>query len=317
MLEKTMANFAILRIGKIKSAASVKGMLKHNFRTIDTPNADAELTPSNQHVAAKSVDDGMRLYRDRLPDKIRKNAVHAIDYMITTSPEATKEANAACLREGLAWVAEKHGKENIIMASKHNDETTPHMHIVVVPIDEKGKLNARSFIGGSKHRMSDLQDEFINRIQGKGIDLDRGIKGSRAKHQTIKEWNASREAIENTTESQIKAAIADHLTPRKKSFLKESELEATKRALGTVQEFTVKQQSSITALKYENERAKQTLKRNQGLVDQAVKIRGEVSLGKTAELDKLTAKADEKRLSIEAQKERVAKSRSRDNGMER
>lgn len=286
-------------------------MLKHNFRTIDTPNADEELTPSNIHVAAKSVDDGMRRYRDRLPDKIRKNAVHAIDYMITTSPEAKPKENAACLREGLNWIIEKHGKENIVMASKHMDETTPHMHIVVVPIDEKGKLNARHFIGGSKHRMSELQDEFIEHLHDKGVSLDRGIKGSRAKHRSIKEWNASRQAIENTTESKVKAAIADHLTPRKKNILKESELEATKRALGSVQEFAVKQQGSIQALKSENERSSQTLKRNQHLVGKYSKLESEVSKGKTSELDKLTAKAEKVKLSREAVQER-SKSRGGD-----
>ena len=72
-----MAKFAILRTGKLKSAASVKGMLKHNFRTIDTPNADSKLTIDNEHLSAISVDDGMRRYREALPDKVRKNAVHA------------------------------------------------------------------------------------------------------------------------------------------------------------------------------------------------------------------------------------------------
>jgi hypothetical protein len=183
-----MANFAILRTGKIKSAASAKGMLKHNFRAIDTPNADDERTADNEHLAAVSVEDGMRRYRELMPAKIRKNGVHLIDYMITTSPEASKEANAAALQEGYNWVAETYGKDKIVMASKHLDETTPHIHILVAPIDEKGKLNARHFIGGSKHRMTELQDEFHARLVDKGIKLDRGIKGSKAKHQTIKKF---------------------------------------------------------------------------------------------------------------------------------
>ena len=98
-------------------------MLKHNFRTIDTPNADSKLTADNEHLSAVSVDDGMRRYRDALPEKVRKNAVHAIDYMITTSQGATNEAKEATMREAYDWLAERHGKENIIMASKHRDET--------------------------------------------------------------------------------------------------------------------------------------------------------------------------------------------------
>lgn len=178
-------NFAIMRVEKIKSAVSVKGMLKHNFRDIETPNADSEKLGENIHLAALSVDDGMKRYKDILPDKVRKNAVHAINYVFTTSPDATPEANAGAIREALNWTTELHGKENIIMASVHNDEATPHIHILAMPMKD-GKLNARHFIGGTNHRMGELQDEFYERIEKQGLDLNRGVKGSKATHKSIK-----------------------------------------------------------------------------------------------------------------------------------
>ena len=185
--KKTMTKFAILRTGKLKSAGAVRGMLKHNFREQETPNADLEVTPNNKHMVAQNVDDGMKRYRELMPEKVRKNAVHAIDYMITTSPGASNDAKVECLSEGLKWLEEKHGKENIIMASAHFDETTPHLHVLAAPIKD-GKLNARHFIGGSKHRLSDIQTEFYDRLKSKNIDLDRGIKGSKATHTKIKDY---------------------------------------------------------------------------------------------------------------------------------
>ena len=128
----------------------------------------------------------MKMYRDILPDKVRKNAVHAIDYLITTSPDSTAEDNAGAIKEAVDWIKEKHGAENIIMSSVHRDESTPHLHMLVVPIDEKGKLNARHFIGGTKHRMSEIQDEFYERLEEQGLNLNRGVKGSKANHKAIR-----------------------------------------------------------------------------------------------------------------------------------
>ena len=43
------------------------------------------------------------------------------------------------------WLKDKHGSENVVGLSIHRDETTPHLVAYVVPIDEKGNLNARHF----------------------------------------------------------------------------------------------------------------------------------------------------------------------------
>ena len=200
--------FAILRVGKLKSAVAIKGMLKHNFRDIETPNAAGELLDENIHISAKSTDEGMAMYRDILPDKVRKNAVHAIDYLITTSPDATPEANAGAIKEAVEWVTEKHGAENIIMASVHRDESTPHVHMLVVPMKD-GKLNARHFIGGTKHRMSELQDEFYERIEKQGLDLDRGVKGSKATHKDIsKHYSEVNQIVKKRKEIENKGAVS-------------------------------------------------------------------------------------------------------------
>lgn len=302
-----MANFAILRTGKLKSSAAVRGMLKHNFRDIDTPNADEKLTPGNEHLAAESVQEGMKRYRDSLPEKVRSNAVHAIDYMITTSKEATPEAKESAMQEAYDWLAEKHGKENIIMASKHRDETTPHIHVVVVPIDEKGKLNARKFIGGTKHRMTDLQDEFYNRLKDKNIDLDRGIKGSRAKHQSIKEWNAKISRAEKVTVNQSYADI-NKGRERKKTgtFSKESQQDADLRVINKLHGKVVDQQQLIDKLAMEKGRQERTIEGNKPSVEMASKIRSAVNRGDMQQANVITEKITQatKQKAIEKTKTR-------------
>ena len=54
-----MANYAIMRCSKLKTMGSVASSLQHNFRERETPNADADRTPDNEHLAANSTDEAM------------------------------------------------------------------------------------------------------------------------------------------------------------------------------------------------------------------------------------------------------------------
>jgi hypothetical protein len=78
--------YAILRTAKLKSFGEIGGSLSHNYRTRPTPNADPTRTPDNSHSVSKSylVMDGIK---QRLPDKVRSNAVLCLEYLITASPE--------------------------------------------------------------------------------------------------------------------------------------------------------------------------------------------------------------------------------------
>jgi 5S rRNA maturation endonuclease (ribonuclease M5) len=59
----------------------------------------------------------------------------------------------------------------------------------MVPLDEKGKLNCRALLGGSRYRLSELQDDFA--LAMKPLGLERGIKGSRAKHTEVRKYYAA------------------------------------------------------------------------------------------------------------------------------
>jgi hypothetical protein len=182
--------FAILRTQKLKSPAAVRRSLMHAFREQDTPNADIERTPDNSHLGASSTAEALERFNARLPDKVRSNAVLAVEYLVTGSPEAMnakgREAQNAYFNDALQWLRDRHGAENVICAGIHRDETTPHMYAYVVPIDARGKLNCRAFLGGAA-ALSEMQTDFAERV-GRKHDLERGIQGSKAKHQSIQQW---------------------------------------------------------------------------------------------------------------------------------
>ena len=182
--------YAILRTQKLKSKQEVRRSLKHSFREQETPNADPNLTPENTHIGAENTREAIQKIEARLPEKIRKNGVLAIEYLITASPEdmhaKSRKEQDAYFSDAKKWLEEKHGVENVIYAGIHRDETTPHMYAYVVPIDSKGKLNCRAFLGGAK-ALSEMQTDFADRV-GKKHKLERGIEGSRAKHTKVREF---------------------------------------------------------------------------------------------------------------------------------
>ena len=180
--------YAILRTQKLKSKQEIRRSLKHSFRAQETPNADPNRTPENTHIGAEDTLDALQKIDARLPEKIRKNGVLVIEYLITASPEdmqgKTRLQQDAYFSDARQWLQDRHGTENVVYAGIHRDETTPHMYAYVVPIDSKGKLNCRAFLGGAK-ALSEMQTDFADRV-GKKHRLERGIEGSKARHTKVR-----------------------------------------------------------------------------------------------------------------------------------
>jgi len=130
--------------------------------------------------------------RELLPEKRRKDAVLAIEYVMTASPEwfetATPREQAKFFTLSKMWLEEKYGKDRIVAAVVHRDEVTPHLSAYVVPLTEDGRLSAKEFIG-SRKKMSDDQTSFAESVSRLG--LERGIKGSQATYQTVQHYYES------------------------------------------------------------------------------------------------------------------------------
>lgn len=196
-----MSNFAIMRNNKIKTKAAVAASLKHNFREQETPNADPQKTGQNQHLPGReSTEQALAYLDDRLATlerKPRANAVLAVEYLVTASPEwmakASKADEKEFFKQAGKWITDKYGAENVITASIHRDETTPHMAFYVVPITDDGRLSAKDHIGNREKMRSD-QDSFAAAVEHLG--LKRGIKGSKAQHEKISTFYGRLESAE-------------------------------------------------------------------------------------------------------------------------
>lgn len=185
--------FAILRAKKIKTAGGVNLSLKHAYRDQITPNADPNRL-SNNVMLIPTREEALSRFNERLSQvegKIRKNGVLCVEYLITASPESmhakTKEQQDKYFRDALRWLEERHGKENIITAGIHRDESTPHLYVHVVPMDRnRNKLNCRAFLGGADV-LSAMQTDFYEKV-AINHGLQRGIKGSKARHTRVRDF---------------------------------------------------------------------------------------------------------------------------------
>jgi len=180
--------FAILRCAKIKNLGNMGASLQHTFRERETPNADARRIHDNTVLHGPSTSaDVLEAWKARAPEKIRSNAVHGLEYFVGASPEAmramTRAEQDAYFETALDWLKERHGAENVLSAVVHRDETTPHMTVMTIPLDEQGKLNARALVG-NREKLSAMQTDFAEAV-GEDHGLVRGIQGSKATHERV------------------------------------------------------------------------------------------------------------------------------------
>lgn len=146
----------------------------------------------------------------------------------------TPEEIAAYWAKADAWMIARHGEKNIVASDLQLDEKTPHKVYYVVPIVEtiqhtvnrrviasqkdladglatlgkdgktpekiiqidkaaSSKLSAKHFNGGPR-KLSELQTDFYENVS-KECGLNRGVEGSKAKHQSVKRWYAGLEPL--------------------------------------------------------------------------------------------------------------------------
>lgn len=95
-------------------------------------------------------------------------------------------------------------REQIIHATVHMDEKTPHLHCVVVPLvkkfdkranKEKYSISKREYIKDKIH-LSVLQDKNYERLTKAGFKLERGEKGTGTKHLTTQQLKSITKCFE-------------------------------------------------------------------------------------------------------------------------
>lgn len=188
--ERTVAimGYAVLHMQKCK-AGGVYGMQSHNNREHPprtNPDIHPERTDQNYHVI--SCDNYAGRIKQLITEQatetktVRKDAVVYCSFIITSDHEtmaAMSEGEQKLFFNAAAnWIAKRYGSENIVNATVHMDETTPHMHIGIVPVKDN-RLSAKALF--DKKELTAIQTEFARDV-GSRFGLERGKEGSERTH---------------------------------------------------------------------------------------------------------------------------------------
>ena len=90
------------------------------------------------------------------------------------------------------FIARRFGEENILAFVVHLDETNPHVHCTVMPINEENKFSWKSYFGKSKEegrkKFQEMHDSLSEVNRKYGLDRGDNIHETGAKHRTTEEY---------------------------------------------------------------------------------------------------------------------------------
>lgn len=135
---------------------AVGSILLHSDRGIDSPdthehsneNIDRSRTYLNYDLRDRGGLTAYAYYKQRIDQiaretkeitgkSIRKDAVTLCSWAVTAPKDLAKDKQAEFFEAAYRWFVERYGEDNIVTATVHMDEITPHMHLQFTPIIEK------------------------------------------------------------------------------------------------------------------------------------------------------------------------------------
>ena len=191
-------SYMVARMQKMK-AVNLGGAYRHNERIFEN-HSNKDIDTSRSHLNYELTERDRELsYKSQIEDyinenkvserAIRKDAVLCDEWIITSDKAFFEKLDQEKTRDFFEtaknYFAENYGEENIAYASVHLDESTPHMHMGVVPF-ENGKLSSKAMF--DREELKKIQDELPKYMNEHGFDLQRGELNSEAKHKTVAEF---------------------------------------------------------------------------------------------------------------------------------
>lgn len=201
-------SFAVARMQKVKSGNLV-GVGNHNQRNTDN-HSNKDIDVERSHLNYDLVNRTENYKRDieqfindnkSSSRAVRKDAVLINEWIITSDNPFFKDKDDKEIKDffdtAKSYFADKFGDNNIRYAQVHLDETTPHMHLGIVPFNDEHKLSAKTVF--NRQALQAVQDELPKYLNERGFELERGEKGSERKNLTVPEYKKAKDELKEMT----------------------------------------------------------------------------------------------------------------------
>lgn len=219
-----------------KSPGNEAAMTDHIERKVIAPNVD----PTRTHLNKELIEfpDGVRnrteaiqhrLENAGLSRSVGKNQVQVIRFILSGSTEDMLRIQAEgkledWCKDSMDWIKKEYGEKNVVAATLHLDEDVPHIHVAVVPIVQgerrkkkskkeqeapkreykKKDINRPRLCADdvmTKEKLIHYQDSYAEAMVKYG--LERGIKGSEARHISTSEHFRNQKVESNNLQIDI------------------------------------------------------------------------------------------------------------------
>ncbi|MBW3852542.1 plasmid recombination enzyme [Staphylococcus aureus] len=200
-------SYSIIRVSKVKTGTNTTGIQKHVQRennNYENEDIDHSKTYLNYDLVNANKQNFNNLIDEKIEQnytgkrKIRTDAIKHVDGLITSDNEFFKDKSQDEIRDffehSKEFIENEYGKDNLLYATVHMDEKTPHMHFGIVPITQDGRLSAKEVIGNKK-ALTEFQDRFNEYVNQRGYDLERGQSRqvTNAKHDQVSRYKQKTE----------------------------------------------------------------------------------------------------------------------------
>ena len=199
--------------------------------------------PASYHKAIKQRVDSLNLKR-----AVRKDAVLMCSFIVSSDKgfydRLSQEQQRDFFSDAVKFFQNRYGAENVIAATVHMDEATPHMHLCLTPIRD-GKLSAKAMF--TRQELKDLQTQFAASV-GEKHGLERGEENSKAEHLSELDYKLKMRTQE------LEAAgkqIAELVSAKEKLEKKAARFDELRKEFGTLEY----EQSLFSAKKVSVEKA--------------------------------------------------------------
>ncbi|MEG3086065.1 plasmid recombination protein [Sphingomonas sp. PB4P5] len=202
--------FVTMRFKRIKTWGHVYHVRRHNSREMSCPHVDRQVPPQYL-IGGADVAAAIREVLQRYEVEPNPGEVLALEFIVSASRKVfegiERDEHHAKINELIGCTMRAFRSRfgisgQIVSVVLHKDETTPHLHVVVVPLlcapDNRRKdktpsmrLSAKRVVGG-RGDMSREQTRFASFFAA--MKLERGQERSRARHVPNREHEAMLEA---------------------------------------------------------------------------------------------------------------------------
>ena len=199
--------------------------------------------PVSYHKAIKQRVEALNMKR-----AVRKDAVLMCSFIVSSDKgfydRLSQEQQRDFFSDAVKFFQNRYGAENVIAATVHMDEATPHMHLCLTPIRD-GKLSAKAMF--TRQELKDLQTQFAASV-GEKHGLERGEENSKAEHLSELDYKLKMRTQE------LEAAgkqIAELVSAKEKLEKKAARFDELRKEFGTLEY----EQSLFSAKKVSVEKA--------------------------------------------------------------